>query len=136
MKLHKNILVVSKDPLLLQARKLVLGTYFEVATAGRLSEAAAVLANQSFDLVVLCDTLSHYEREELGRLASTSASPPALLCLLGRDLKGADGLVGQPLLCTRGPLELLKACADTLGVTLTLGSHGRPAHQRGMLASM
>src|ERR1700758_3393566 len=54
----KRILLVSRDLVVLQTRKLMLGAYFDVNAAGRVLEARTLLGEQNFDLVVLCYTLS------------------------------------------------------------------------------
>src|SRR6267154_1417662 len=53
----KRILLVSRDLMVLQTRKLMLGAYFEVHAAGRVREAKTLLGEQDFDLIVLCYTV-------------------------------------------------------------------------------
>ena len=52
-----QVLVASRDPMLLQTRQLILGAFFEVHGAGRVREAEALMARFSFDLIILCSTL-------------------------------------------------------------------------------
>src|SRR5271157_4654558 len=56
-----HVLVVGRDRMLLQSRQLILGTYFQTEAAGRIQEAAAMIASRDFDLIVLCFTLSDDE---------------------------------------------------------------------------
>jgi len=125
MKHQPHILIVCTDPALMQVRKLVLGTYFQVKTAGRVSEAAEILSGDGIDLVVLCETLSDRDRSELMRIAADMQSRALKLSLLRPESDHQEALVEQPMAITRGPLQLLKECADTLGVILTPAQRGR-----------
>ena len=60
-----HVLVVSRDQMLLQTRALILGAYFQVESAGRVSEAEAAMAKSPFDLIVLCYSLSDGEYQKL-----------------------------------------------------------------------
>jgi len=114
-----HILLVCTDPALTQVRKLVLGTYFEVRTAGRVSEAADILSGDDIDLMVLCETLSNRDRTELIHIATETRSRALKLSLLRPEADHQEALVEQPITFTRAPLQLLKECADTLGVVLS-----------------
>lgn len=115
---HSQILVVSRDRMLLQTRKLILGTYFEVESAGRMSEAGSILSQRDFDLIVLCDTLSNDERQQIANMVSDQKPKPTLLSLIGPGLHGEKPAVGREVACVGGPLQLLKECADVLGFDL------------------
>jgi hypothetical protein len=119
MKPPPHILLVCSDPALMQVRKLVLGTYFDVRTAGRVSEAAEILSGQDVELMVLCETLSNDDRSRLVRLVEEAHSRVLLLSLLRPEANHQEAVLEQPLAVTRGPLQLLKECADTLGVILS-----------------
>jgi DNA-binding response OmpR family regulator len=116
-----RILVVSRDQVLLQTRKLILGTYFEVRTAARMSEAGSILSQHDFDLIVLCDTLSDSECECIAHMVADQRPMPTLLTLLGPHTGSHDRPVGRKLALTGGPLQLLRECAGALGVDL----HGK-----------
>ncbi|MFP5235709.1 MAG: hypothetical protein ACLGSD_07390 [Acidobacteriota bacterium] len=118
MHTHSQILVVSRDRMLLQTRQLILGTYFEVQTAGRVSEAGSILSKNDFDLIVLCDTLTDSERQQVAEMVSDQRPKPTLLSLLGPGTKDHDPAIGRKLACSGGPLQLLKECADVLGMDL------------------
>lgn len=122
---HSQILVVSRDRTLLQTRKLILGTYFEVESAGRMSEAGSILSKQDFDLIVLCDTLSNEERKQIAEMVQNQHPKPTLLSLLGPGNKGDKPVVGRELACIGGPLQLLKECANVLGFDLRSNSKQR-----------
>lgn len=118
MSSHSQILVVSRDQMLLQTRRLILGTYFDVEAAGRISEAGSILSHHDFDLIVLCDTLTNSECQQIADMVSDRRPQPALLSLLGPGTKAQDRNVGRKLALPGGPLQLVKACADTLGFDL------------------
>ena len=63
-----HVLLVSRDQMLLQTRALILGAYFQVQSAGRVTEAEAAMAKTAFDLVVLCYSLSDGEYSRLAEL--------------------------------------------------------------------
>jgi DNA-binding response OmpR family regulator len=118
MNSHSQILVVSRDQMLLQTRRLILGTYFEVEAAGRISEAGSILAKRDFDLIVLCDTLSDSECQQVAQMVRDQRPQPTLLSILGPGTKGHDRAVGRKLELAGGPLQLLKECAEALGQDL------------------
>lgn len=122
---HSQILVVSRDRMLLQTRKLILGTYFEVESAGRMSEAGSILSKREFDLIVLCDTLSNEERRQIAEMVRDRHPTPTLLSLMGPGNMGERPVVGRELICAGGPLQLLRECADVLGFDLRPGSKQR-----------
>ena len=62
---QKSILLVSRDLVVLQTRKLMLGAYFDVCAAGRVLEAKTFLAEREFDLIVLCYTLTDDDCEKI-----------------------------------------------------------------------
>lgn len=122
---HSQILVVSRDRMLLQTRQLILGTYFDVRTAGRISEAGSILSKSDFDLIVLCDTLSDPERRQIAEMVREQQPQPTLLSLLGPGTKNHDPCIGRKLECMGGPLQLLRECADLLGFDLRSSSKQR-----------
>ena len=125
MHTHSQILVVSRDRMLLQTRQLILGTYFEVQTAGRISEAGSILSKHDFDLIVLCDTLSDPERQQVAEMVRDQRPKPTVLSLLGPGTRDHDPAIGRKLACNGGPLQLLKECADVLGIDLRPGNKQR-----------
>jgi hypothetical protein len=118
---HSQILLVGRDQMLLQTRRLILGTYFEVEAAGRLSEAGTILSKRDFDLIVFCDTLTDSECEQIADMVQDRKPHPMLLSLLGPGCKRATE-VGRKLALAGGPLQLLRECADVLHFDLRANS--------------
>ncbi len=56
-----HVLVVSHDPMLLETRRLILGTFFHAQGASRIDEAKPLIAQREFDLIVICQTFSDSE---------------------------------------------------------------------------
>jgi hypothetical protein len=113
---HSQILVVSWNELLLQTRRLILGTYFAVEGAGKLSEAVQRLRSTSFELVVLCDTLSDSDCLQIFRFVNGLNHRPKILLLLGPNQKRPEEIIGRTLGFRLGPMDLLRECAEMLGV--------------------
>jgi len=65
-----QVLVASRDPMLLQTRQLILGAFFEVHGARRVREAEALMARFSFDLIILCSTLGDSDCRAVPETAS------------------------------------------------------------------
>lgn len=121
MSTHSQILVISRDQMLLQTRKLILGTYFDVKSAGRMSEAGSFLTQNDFDLIVLCDTLSDTECQQIAAMVEGHRPKPTLLSILGPGTGNHERVIGRKINLKGGPLQLLRECADLLGVDL----HGK-----------
>jgi len=68
--------VVSRDQMLLQARALMLGAYFQVESASRILEAELVLSKIDFDLVVLCYSIPEDEYQKLIELITRQKRRP------------------------------------------------------------
>jgi DNA-binding NtrC family response regulator len=114
---HSQILVVSRDQMLLQTRRLILGTYFEVEAAGRMSEAGTILSKRDFDVIVLCDTLTESECVQIADLVRDQKPHPMLFSLLGPGNRNKGSTVADKVVAG-APLELLKECAVVLGYNL------------------
>src|SRR5579884_3173919 len=125
MNTHSQILVVSRDRMLLQTRRLILGTYFVVEAAGRMSEAVSILSKHDFVLIVLCDTLSEIERRQIAEMVHDQKPKPTLLSLLGPGNRDHLPTVGRNIASGGGPLQLLKECADVLGYDLRASAKHR-----------
>ena len=119
---HSQILVVGRDQMLLHTHRLILGTYFDVEAAGRISEAGSILSKREFDLIVLCDTLTDAECQQVAGMVERQKPRPTLLSLLGPGTKNCDRHVGRSMALKGGPLQLLRECADVLGFDL----HAKP----------
>jgi len=78
---QKRILLVSRNLMVLQTRKLMLGAYFEVSAAGRVVEATKLLAERSFALIVLCYTLTGDDCEKILDAVRRTLATPRSSCL-------------------------------------------------------
>ncbi len=121
-----QVLVVSRDQMLLQTRSLILGAYFRVEPAGRVPEAELAMAKINFDLVVLCYTLSDDEYRKMLELCKTHDPQPSILTLIpasnGRTRAGSEGAYALE----NGPYELLKKAAELVGFPLKPMGRGTP----------
>ncbi len=113
-----HVLVISRDQMLLQTRQLILGTYFQVQTAGRVVEAEALMGKCTFDLVVLCYSLSDDECHQLAALVARQIPPPKILALRVPGNGCVSTIADQMLLVEEGPYALLKKSAEMLGFDL------------------
>lgn len=113
---QKRVLVVSWDRMVLQTRKLMLGAYFEVSAAGRVSEAKTLLAEHPFDLIVLCYTLTNDNCETILKTARLH-SPHAKILMVTVPGFGAQRLPANTcfLPAEEGPFLLVKKSAELLG---------------------
>jgi hypothetical protein len=112
-----QILVVGRDRMLLQAHRLILGTYFDVEAAGRVSEACGLISRQDFDVIVMCDTLSEGECRQIADMVRDQSPQSTLFSLLGPGNRDATSTFGRTI-ADAGPLQLLKECAELLGFDL------------------
>jgi DNA-binding NtrC family response regulator len=112
----KRILLVSRDLVVLQTRKLMLGAYFDVSAAGRVLEARALFGHQEFDLVVLCYTLSQNECQEIVELAQQHCPQAKILVLTAAGYAAKPVDVHRYFLAAEdGPFTLVKKSAELLG---------------------
>jgi DNA-binding NtrC family response regulator len=112
----KRVLLVSRDLVVLQTRKLMLGAYFDVNAAGRALEARTLLAEQSFDLVVLCYTLSQDECREIVELTRQHCPQAKVLVLTAAGYAAKQVDVHRYFLAAEdGPFTLVKKSAELLG---------------------
>lgn len=109
-----HVLIVGRDQMLMQTRGLILGTYFQVAVANRLSEAIAHLAAHSFDLVVLCHSLSNDEYSQVETILQRLEPRPKVLTLHLESKAGVRNGSGYSLSSADGPYALLKKAAEIL----------------------
>ena len=113
---QKRILLISRDGMVLQTRKLMLGAYFEVSAAGRVVEAEKFLAEHPFDLIVLCYTLTDDDLQKISE-AVRRYSPDAkfiTLTVTGSPARRPDK-DSCCLPAEQGPFFLVKKSAELLG---------------------
>src|SRR5579863_7349960 len=131
MNLQLNVLIVSRDKMLLRTRELIFGAYFRVASAGRPTEAVAQLKSTHFDLVVLCHSLKDDECELLANLAHHHARPGKTLALkpmtdFGGERPWADAEIGVDA----GPYGLLLKAAQMLNFRISSKAKVRPGSRQ------
>jgi hypothetical protein len=118
MNSRANVLVVSRDEMLLRTRVMILGAFFTVQGAGRPSEAKMLIDNTAFDLIVLCHSLTNRECEDLVKLAEDRDRRPKVLAMFGSDRSQPKPWANVQLGVDAGPYGLLKKCAEMLGYAL------------------
>src|SRR6516225_126163 len=111
-----QVLVVSRDAMLLQTRQLILGAFFRVQTAGRIREAEALLVTRTFDLIILCYTLTEAECQEVIRLADELKHRPRILMLTTAGFSPTELGPDDATIIDTGSYCLLKRSAEMLGV--------------------
>ena len=112
----KRILLVSRDLMVLQTRKLMLGAYFDVNAAGRVLEAKSLLGEQIFDLIVLCYTLSQDDCQEIVESAQQHCPRAKILVLTAAGYAAKQVDVHRYFLAAEeGPFILVKKSAELLG---------------------
>jgi DNA-binding response OmpR family regulator len=120
---NPKVLVVSWNEMLRQTRRLILGTYFETESAGKMTEAAQLLLENHFGVIVLCDTLSDSECLQVADIARIRNPQAKIILLEGPNRDRPASISGGRVQCLDGPLSLLKECAQVLGVGI--GNKGR-----------
>jgi len=124
MKSDAQVLLVGKEETLLHTRKLILGTYFQVDVAGRVSHAAQMMAERRFDLIVLCSSLSEDECERVAELARTQNPRPKTLTLSAMGRQSCGHGAGDELTEEIGPLALARKAAAMLGLEVKPNGRG------------
>lgn len=118
LKMTPHVLVVGRDPMLLQTRNLILGAFFQVHCAGRVREVESLLSRYAFDLIILCYTLRESECRTVTDLTVDLKRQPRILVLTAMGHPLEDGLPGQVSMAEAGPYYLLKKCGEMLGVDI------------------
>jgi len=113
-----QLLVVSRDAMLLQTRQLILGAFFHADCAGRVREAEALMSSRQYDLVILCYTLSERERLKIIELAAGQMRRPRILILTPAGMPPSEPAPGDATMSEAGPYYLLKKSADMLGIEI------------------
>ena len=116
--MNRQVLVVSRDAMLLQTRQLILGTFFHAECAGRIREAEVLMASRRYDLIVLCYTLTERERRQIMEMAAEQKYRPKVLLLIPAGSPAEEPGPGDAVLTEAGPYYLLKKSAEMLGVDI------------------
>ncbi|HEY2469803.1 MAG TPA: hypothetical protein VGI45_18430 [Terracidiphilus sp.] len=126
MNSHAQVLVVSRDEMLLRSRQMILGAFFLVEGAGRFTEAKVLLNSKPFDLIVLCHSLTPSECEQLAMLARKQLHRPQVLAMSASSRASVKPWADKQLGVDAGPYGLVKKCAEMLGFALK--SKARTVH--------
>jgi response regulator RpfG family c-di-GMP phosphodiesterase len=113
---QKRILLVSRDSMVLQTRKLMLGTFFDVNAAGRPVEAIKALKERTFDLIVLCYTLTDDDCESIMNAAHEHCPDGKILMLTARNCPDSRADTCSHFPGEEGPYMLIKKSAEILGL--------------------
>lgn len=116
--MNAEVLVFSRDPLLLETRRLILEAFFHVRGAGNIEDAEALLAMHHFDLIILCSTLSKQEGDRVFELVECQKVRPQILILCGPGCDPPQYAADHALMTDSGPYQFLKRSGEMLGVDL------------------
>ena len=116
--MNSQVLVVSRDEMLLQTRQLILGAFFQVYGAGRIREVEDLMARRRFDLIVLCYTLTESERQRVIEMVAGLKTPPRILLLSPAGSRPHEPESSLVMMTEAGPYYLLKKTAEMLGVDI------------------
>jgi hypothetical protein len=137
MDVQKRILLVSRDVVVLQTRKLMLGAYFEVCAAGRVLEAETLLSERKFDLIVLCYTLTDDDCGKVLDAARVYSSNARFLMLTVTGCARSHLPIHSSLLpAEEGPFILVKKSAELLGFEFRSKGRMVRAAQTEMVANV
>ena len=118
-----QVLVVSRDAMLLQTRQLILGAFFRTLCAGRMREVETKLSTTTVDLVILCYTLTEEECRHVIDLTMEQKKRPRILRLMPAGSSSPEDLPAGSMLAEAGPYYLLKRSAELLGVNIQPKPH-------------
>ena len=113
-----QVLVISRDPMLLQTRQLILGAFFEVHGAGRIREAEELMSRYRFDLIILCYTLAESECQRVMASVADQKKPPRILILSPAGRPPVEPGSSLVVMSEAGPYYLLKKTAEMVGVDI------------------
>lgn len=131
----KRILLVSRDLMVLQTRKLMLGAYFDVSAAGRVLEARTLLAERPFDLIVLCYTLTDDDCQKVLDAAHLHCPDAKILTLTVTGYAATHAVADSYFLpAEKGPFILVKKSAELLGFEFRSKGRMVAVPQRAMAA--
>src|SRR5579863_10408890 len=117
--MNPHVLVVSRDPMLLKTRQLILGAFFEVQGAGRIREVESLLSRFRFDLIILCYTLSASECQQVEDLIADRTPRPKVLLLNPAGFPPEESFLKRAVVVSEaGPYRLLRKTAELLGVDI------------------
>ena len=126
MNSHARVLVVSRDEMLLRSKTKKKKTKNTKQNTRRFNEARALLTSDTFDLIVLCHSLTPDEAERLASMARQRSPRCQVLAMTASSRGTLKPWADRQLGVDAGPYGLLKKCAEMLGFVLK--SKARAAH--------
>lgn len=111
------ILSIAEDPVLNRTRRMILEKYADVSLAGSLPEAATLLSELRFDLVLLCYSLSVRDCGAVVSLAHALVPPPKVLALAQCDQRLFLSAPDQEF-SPANPADLLRKIAAMTGLEI------------------
>jgi len=114
--MNPQVLVVSRDEMLLHTRQLILGAFFQVYGAGRIREVEDLISRRRFDLIVLCYTLTESECHRIIDMVAGQKMRPRILVLSPAGSRPPEPDPSLVMMTEAGPYYLLKKTAEMLGV--------------------
>jgi CheY-like chemotaxis protein len=111
-----EILCIGRDPVLNRTRRMVLHRCFVVAIAASRAEAVAQLAARSFDLVLLCYSLSDEDCQSLLKDVQTAQPNAKILALSSGHMRLTLALPHEEF-ASEGPEDLLRKIAAMTGLS-------------------
>jgi DNA-binding response OmpR family regulator len=109
--MNERILLVGEDPVLMATRAMLLSDWQTTTLNAR--EASAALSAQSFDLVVLCQTVPDADVKQLIATAQRK-QPSAAILAISRGVRSYLGVRTENLNLGKGPEWLRKRVAEML----------------------
>jgi DNA-binding response OmpR family regulator len=118
-----ELLCVGRDPVLNGTRELILAKCFNVTLADSAPGALALVAVRSFDLVLLCYSLTDDEGRVIVERVHALASPPRILALADGERRWVLGARDEEFM-PPGPAELLARAVSMVGVSRAAAEGG------------
>jgi DNA-binding response OmpR family regulator len=116
--MNPQVLVVSRDEMLLHTRQLILGAFFQVYGAGRIREVEDLISRRRFDLIILCYTLTESDCQRVMDLVGRQKTRPRILVLSPAGSRPPETESSLVMMTEAGPYYLLKKTAEMLGVDI------------------
>jgi DNA-binding NtrC family response regulator len=113
-----QVLVVSRDPILLETRQLILKRHFRVKGAANVQDAERLVLRNDFELIILCYTLNESECARLLGLVQSLNPIPRTLALSAGGTSCVPEGVEQLWIADGGPGRLVARSAELLGIDL------------------
>ncbi len=116
MNTNSQVLVVSRDPILIETRQLILKPYFGVQGAAKIQEAERLVLRNQFELIILCHTLGEEECSRFLTLVQSLDPCPKILALSANGGACVPLGIEQLWITDAGPGPLVEKSAELLGI--------------------